>query len=100
MPNAAAPVPARETIRRRILDGELLFGAWNDVASPLAAEITGRAGYDWCVIDMEHGSVTEADLLAVMLAIEVSGAAALVRPPSGERLRIGRALDLGAAGVV
>ena len=90
----------RDTIRRRILDGETLFGAWNDVASPLAAEITARAGYDWCVIDMEHGSGTEADLLALLLAVEVAGAAALVRPPSGERLRIGRALDLGAAGVV
>ena len=91
---------ARDTIRRRILDGETLFGAWTDLASPLAAEISGRAGYDWCVIDMEHGAVTEADLLAVLLAVEVSGAAALVRPPSGERLRIGRALDLGAAGIV
>ena len=90
----------RDTIRRRILDGETLFGAWTDVASPLAAEITGRAGCDWCVIDMEHGAVTEADLLAVMLAVEVSGAAAFVRPPSGERLRMGRALDLGAAGIV
>ncbi|MCI0581551.1 MAG: aldolase/citrate lyase family protein [Chloroflexi bacterium] len=90
----------RETLRRRILAGDLLFGAWTDVASPLAAEITARAGYDWCVIDLEHGEATEAELLAVMLAVEVSGAAALVRPPSGERLRIGRALDLGAAGIV
>jgi len=90
----------RETLRRRILDGELLFGAWSDVASPLAAEITASAGCDWCVIDMEHGSVTDADVHALLLAIEVSGTAALVRPPSGERLRIGRALDLGAAGIV
>jgi 2-dehydro-3-deoxyglucarate aldolase/4-hydroxy-2-oxoheptanedioate aldolase len=90
----------RDTIRRRILAGETLFGAWTDVASPLAAEITASAGYDWCVIDMEHGSVSEADVLALLLAVEAGGAAALVRPPSGERLRIGRALDLGAAGVV
>lgn len=90
----------RRTLRRRILAGETLLGAWADVASPLAAEITATAGYDWCVIDMEHGSVTEADVLALLLAVEVGGAAALVRPPSGERLRIGRALDLGAAGIV
>jgi 2-keto-3-deoxy-L-rhamnonate aldolase RhmA len=32
---------ARTTIRRRILDGETLFGAWTDMASPLATEITG-----------------------------------------------------------
>jgi 2-dehydro-3-deoxyglucarate aldolase/4-hydroxy-2-oxoheptanedioate aldolase len=91
---------ARDTIRQRILDGETLFGAWTDMASPLATEITGRAGYDWLVADMEHGAPTEADLLAVLLAAEASGAAAFVRPQSGERLRIGRALDLGAAGIV
>jgi 2-dehydro-3-deoxyglucarate aldolase/4-hydroxy-2-oxoheptanedioate aldolase len=91
---------ARDTIRRRILNGETLFGAWTDMASPLATEITGRAGYDWLIADLEHGAVTEADLLAVLLAAEASGAAAFVRPQSGERLRIGRALDLGAAGIM
>lgn len=90
----------RDTIRRRILDGETLFGAWADLASPLATEITGRAGYDWLIADLEHGAPTEADLLAVLLAAEASGAAAFVRPQSGERLRIGRALDLGAAGIM
>lgn len=90
----------RTTIRRRILDGETLFGAWTDMASPLATEITGRAGYDWLIADLEHGGGTEADLLPVLLAAEVSGAAAFVRPQSGERLRIGRALDMGATGIM
>src|SRR6185369_9440189 len=48
----------------------------------------------------EHGAGTEAELLAHLTAVETTGAAALVRPQSGERLRIGRALDLGAAGIV
>lgn len=91
---------ADRRIRSRILSGETLFGAWGDLVSPLAAEVTGRAGFDWCIVDLEHGETTEADLLPLLLAIEVSGAAAFVRPQSGERLRIGRALDLGAAGVM
>ncbi|MBI2777002.1 MAG: 2,4-dihydroxyhept-2-ene-1,7-dioic acid aldolase [Chloroflexi bacterium] len=90
----------RDTIRRRILDGETLFGAWTDMASPLATEITGRAGFDWLIADLEHGAGTEAELLPVLLAAEASGAAAFVRPQSGERLRIGRALDMGAAGIM
>jgi len=91
---------APTTIRRRILAGETLFGAWTDMASPLATEITGRAGYDWLIADLEHGAGTEAELLPVLLAAEASGAAAFVRPQSGERLRIGRALDMGAAGIM
>lgn len=86
--------------RRRILAGETLFGAWASLGSPGSAELMGRAGLDWIVVDMEHGNTTEAELLAHLTAIEVSGSAALVRPQSGERLRVGRALDLGAAGIV
>ena len=87
-------------LRRRILAGETLFGAWASLGSPGSAELVGRAGYDWVVVDMEHGNTTESELLAHLNAIEVSGSVALVRPQSGERLRIGRALDMGAAGIV
>ena len=90
----------RTTIRRRILAGETLIGAWTDMASPLATEITGRTGFDWLIADLEHGAGTEAELLPILLAAELSGAAAFVRPQSGERLRVGRALDLGAAGIM
>jgi 4-hydroxy-2-oxoheptanedioate aldolase len=86
--------------RSRIHAGETLFGAWASLGSPGAAELLGRSGLDWVVVDLEHGNTTESELLAHLTAIEVSGATALVRPQSGERLRIGRALDMGAAGVV
>jgi 4-hydroxy-2-oxoheptanedioate aldolase len=88
------------TLRPRILAGETLFGAWCGLGSPAAAELLGVAGYDWVVIDLEHGAGTEAELLAHLYAVETTGAAAIVRPQSGERLRIGRALDMGAAGIV
>jgi 4-hydroxy-2-oxoheptanedioate aldolase len=88
------------TIRDRIHAGETLFGAWVGLGAPMAGELLGRAGFDWLVVDLEHGAATETDLLAHLTAIEASGAAAFVRPQSGERLRIGRALDLGAAGIV
>lgn len=87
-------------LRRRIHAGETLFGAWASLGSPGSAELLGRAGLDWVVVDMEHGNTTESELLAHLTSIEVSGSVALVRPQSGERLRIGRALDMGAAGVV
>lgn len=87
-------------LRRRIHAGEVLFGAWAGLGSPAAAELLGRSGLGWVVVDLEHGAGTEAELVAQLTAIEVTGTAALVRPQSGERLRIGRALDLGAAGVV
>ena len=87
-------------LRTRIQAGETLFGLFLDLGSPLSAELCGVAGYDWLLLDLEHGALTEADLVAHLLAVEVTGTAALVRPQSAERIRVGRALDSGAAGVM
>src|SRR5829696_1322038 len=88
------------TLRARIVAGETLFGLFLDLGSPIAAEACARAGYDWLLVDLEHGATTEGDLLALLHAVEVGGATPIVRPQSGERLRIGRALDLGARGIM
>lgn len=87
-------------LRARIHAGETLIGVFSDLASPLAAELCGRAGFDWIVLDLEHGAATEADLLALLYAVGTTPMAAIVRPQSAERLRVGRALDLGAAGIM
>lgn len=87
-------------LRSRIRAGETLIGSFADLASPLAAELLGGAGMDWAVLDLEHGESTEADLLALIYAVASTPMAPIVRVPSAERLRVGRALDLGAAGIM
>lgn len=87
-------------LRSRIRAGETLIGVFSDLASPLATELCGQAGFDWIILDLEHGAATEADLLALLYAVETTAMAAIVRPQSSERLRVGRALDLGAAGIM
>jgi 2-dehydro-3-deoxyglucarate aldolase/4-hydroxy-2-oxoheptanedioate aldolase len=87
-------------LRTRILAGETLIGSFSDLASPLAVELLGRAGMDWVILDLEHGAATESELLALLYAAGTTPIAPLVRVQSAERLRIGRALDLGAAGIM
>ena len=87
-------------LKTRIRAGETLIGTFSDLASPLAAELCGQAGFDWAVLDLEHGSATEADLLALLYAVGTTSMTPIVRVPSAERLRVGRALDLGAAGIM
>ena len=79
----------RSAFRSRVLAGELTLGAFAMLGAPLSTELLGRAGFDWLVIDLEHGAGTEADLLANLLAARSAGTRAIVRPQSGERLRIG-----------
>jgi 4-hydroxy-2-oxoheptanedioate aldolase len=86
--------------RSRVRSGETLIGVFSDLASPLAAELNGRAGFDWTIIDLEHGAANESDLLALLYAVGSTRMVPLVRVPSAERLRVGRALDLGAAGIM
>lgn len=91
---------SRPSLRARLRAGETVFGTFLNTGSPLAAELCARAGFDWVLIDLEHGATTEAELLQHLYAVGATGATALVRPQSGERLRIGRALDLGAEGIM
>ena len=97
---ALPPVPGVVDLHARLAAGETLFGAFAGLGSPVATEIMARSGFDWLIIDLEHGAGTESDLLANLHAMGATPAAALVRPQSGERLRIGRALDLGAHGIM
>ena len=91
--------PPASSFRARVLAGEPLFGAFVGTASPIVAELCALAGFDWLLIDLEHGAGTESELLGQLHAIG-DRSVGLVRPPSAERLRIGRALDLGAAGIM
>ena len=92
--------PFDRSFRDRTLAGDTLFGLFLDLASPASAELCAAAGYDWLLVDLEHGASTEADLLGLLHAVEAGGSTSLVRPQSGERIRIGRALDMGARGIM
>jgi len=87
-------------LRARIAAGEILVGSFVNLGSPLTAEIMGVAGFDWVVLDLEHGAGDELVALAQLQALSHTGAAALVRVEGVERARFGRVLDHGAAGVL
>ncbi|HKG57539.1 MAG TPA: aldolase/citrate lyase family protein [Candidatus Limnocylindrales bacterium] len=91
--------PPPSSFRARVLSRETLIGTFVSGGSPAFAEICAAAGFDWVVIDLEHGYGTEGDLAAQLDAV-AGRSFAVVRPQSGERLRIGRALDLGAPGIM
>src|SRR5215208_4219704 len=50
--------PFDRSFRDRTLAGETLFGLFMDLASPASAELCAAAGYDWLLVDLEHGAST------------------------------------------
>jgi len=81
-------------------EGGTSFGIFQTVASAAISEILATCGFDWILVDMEHGMTgieTAGDLLA---AIDRGGSTPLARVPSNDQTAIKRALDAGAMGVM
>jgi len=89
-----------DELKRRIRSREPLLGTFLNLGSAMAAEACALAGFDFVVIDLEHGSGDESVLAAQVLAVEAHRVPPIVRVESVERIRSGRALDLGAAGAM
>ncbi|HET8814983.1 MAG TPA: aldolase/citrate lyase family protein [Solirubrobacterales bacterium] len=87
-------------LRSRIRSVEPTVGTFLNLGSPLAAEVCALAGFDWLLVDLEHGGGGEDSLLGPMLAAAAHRVPVIVRVESSERIRSGRVLDLGAAGVM
>lgn len=64
------------------------------------AEIMGAAGYDWVAVDMEHGSVSVAQLTDLFRALELGNTLPLVRVAEGATRDCQQALDAGAGGII
>jgi 2-dehydro-3-deoxyglucarate aldolase/4-hydroxy-2-oxoheptanedioate aldolase len=86
--------------RQRVLSGEVLFGTFAVLGSALTTELLAVAGFDWVVVDLEHGHGDEVAALAQLQAIAHTSCAGIVRVPQLDRVRVGRALDQGAAGIL
>jgi 2-keto-3-deoxy-L-rhamnonate aldolase RhmA len=76
------------------------IGTFVNLGSPLVTEICAMAGFDWLLIDLEHGAGGEEALVGQVLAAAVHSVPVCVRVESLERIRVGRVLDLGVAGVM
>jgi 4-hydroxy-2-oxoheptanedioate aldolase len=87
-------------IRERALSGELMAGTFVNLGSSLTAEMAGQAGFDWVLVDLEHGGGGRQDLLLQLQALESTPAATLVRIAWNDPVMFKRVLDLGVSGIM
>lgn len=70
-----------------------------DTRSGLAG-IHAALGFQWILIDGEHGAIGDAEMHNMIPAIIASGSSPLVRVPAPENAYVKRALDAGAHGIM
>src|ERR1700742_533865 len=86
--------------RKRVLAREWLGGTFLNLGPPVTVEIAGLAGYDWLLIDHEHGPGGEDTLLHQLQAASATPAHPIVRIAVNDATRFKRVLDAGAHGVM
>jgi 4-hydroxy-2-oxoheptanedioate aldolase len=89
-----------KTLRHRLAAGETVFGPFLKIPAAAPIEIAGYAGFDFCIIDLEHSPFTFERAEEMVRAAQVADVAAVVRTFDGRPSTLVRALDTGCAGVV
>ncbi|PTX56033.1 2,4-dihydroxyhept-2-enedioate aldolase [Litoreibacter ponti] len=87
----------RPDLKTALQRGETRKGCWLGLGSVAAAEIAATAGFDWCLIDGEHGPF---DIAAIAAQARVLGPDVCVRIPKDRDWMIKQVLDLGLQTVV
>lgn len=82
-------------LKKRLKGGEKLFGAWIETGSATNVEILGHLGFDFLLIDLEHGEGDLGALIAMLRAAKAAGTPAIVRVPWNDPVYLKRVLDSG-----
>jgi 4-hydroxy-2-oxoheptanedioate aldolase len=87
-------------VKRALREGAVTVGSWVTMEGTLGAELMANAGFDWLLIDMEHGPLSMTAAQSSIAAIRTTETVPLVRPAWNESALIQTALDIGAYGLI
>src|ERR1700693_4035550 len=87
--------------KKQLREGEPKMGLFLNSHSPTVAEQLAHSGYDWLLVDTQHGPMDHEKSSAMLCAIGSGGARSMVRVAGyHDRGGIQQALDLGSDGVL
>jgi 2-keto-3-deoxy-L-rhamnonate aldolase RhmA len=87
-------------IKEKLARGESSIGTWQMIGHPIVTEILAQAGFDWVVLDIEHGIFDWPAALGHVQVIQGHGCPVLFRLPINAPEHFKWALDTGAEGVI
>jgi 4-hydroxy-2-oxoheptanedioate aldolase len=86
-------------MKDKLAAGEAALGCSVMFPSPQIVEMLGYAGFDWVLIDCEHGSIGPADIEVMAMAADAVGITPIARPKSNSASDIQAVMDRGVMGV-
>ena len=86
-------------IQAKLNKGEYVVGPFMKLPSPVVVEIMGLAGFDYVIIDCEHGPLNVLQAEDMVRAAKLTGISPVIRVGDNDPVMISRALDIGADAV-
>lgn len=83
------------TVHQALADGRTLFGTFSALGSIEAVELACHAGYDFLVVDWQHGAFDQGSLREAVRAIQTTNCLAVTRPPVNAPYAMEWLLDMG-----
>ncbi len=87
-------------LKAKLKRGEAALGAWLSLTDPCAAELLARTGFDFLLIDTEHGAWDLVTLQTTLMGFNGTDTVPIVRVPWNDHVRIKQALDMGVEGIM
>jgi|SRR5579859_106835 len=88
------------TAKERMLQGKSAIGVGAVLGSHLAVELLSQAGFDWVLVDCQHGNWDDEPALLAFKSISLGASVPMARVRQNNFAAIGRLLDQGALGIV
>ena len=89
----------KNNLKEALEEGKNVFGPFMKFTDPAAVEIMGFAGFDFVIIDAEHGPISIQSAQNMIRAAETANITPIIRVSSNDEALILRALDIGAQGI-
>src|ERR1700735_2784476 len=78
----------------------IILGIWQQIPAPMISRFLAQMGWDWIILDLQHGSFNWETAYECIHTIRAAGVRPLVRVGIGQTSEVQKALDLGACGVI
>jgi len=85
--------------KSKLNNGDYVMGPFMKTGDPAFVETAGYAGFDFAILDTEHGPVNIENMQNNVRAALIAGMVPIIRVQDSSESSIGKALDIGALGV-